>query len=578
MINAIKGRYTVIISVIGILVLPFFLMPSFFTIIVYLLVALLADIAYRPNSRILSSLLLPVLSSGLAFTLNTLNLDLASKKLQTCTLIALITLLFSNNKIYKKNHLNIKPDLINFFKFSILPVGVFLMTFVICGISILNRFMGGDSRNTSLTIKNILKNGYITPEQQSNYPSNYLFLNATVVETLESSATIHRYLLALLIVFVFCFFLILVSLGNLAEYLTLGRFQSSILSLFVLTPPILGFVIVNGFWTALWAIVLLISFFTNVFIFFGKKIIPPRSFLLVFVILSYHAWALLPPLLILVTLYCEYLRVKNKSASINIRDLIWPTLLLLYTFLSTLTNYPSNVSPIDVVVADGGIQSLSIAFLFLVFLLSFFLIRDNSEFKAVFWIVGSFLVISYLIIGSLRLPNTFAGYYNIKLFWIVYFSFVPILLAILFVKFSKDHFFFSKIYITTVFLLVANVSGLSLSSSLSILTKEEGLRIETIQILSSLSDSTPAIFWQFDDPPKDRVASFWSSFISNGASDRIYFNQIAVWAYSQTGREEDLCNVVRLEPSLTIFTRYPDSVKEVLTRMCPAESLGVIVR
>jgi hypothetical protein len=263
---------------------------------------------------------------------------------------------------------------------------------------------------------------------------------------------------------------------------------------------------------------------------------------------------------------------------VSIKDLTWPILLLLYSFLSTLTSYPSNTSPLEIVIAEGGIQNLSITFLLLVFLLSFFLIREYSEFKTVFWAIGSFLVISFLAIGSLRLPNTFAGYYNIKLFWIVYFSFAPILLAILFLRLSKDRFFFSKLYVPTVFLLVANLSGLSLSSSFSILAKEEGIRNETIQILSNLSESTPAIFWQFDDPPKDRVASFWSSFLSNGASDRIYFNQIAVWAYSQTGREEDLCTVVRLEPSLTIFTRYPSSVKEVLARMCPSESLSVIVR
>ena len=124
MIKVAKSGYAVPISVIAILVVPFFVMPSFLALITYLLIAVLADIAFRPKSEVLSSLLLPIVSSGTAFTLNTLNLDFTSKKLQACTLVALIALLFMNNKIYARKPDNQNLDLANFLKFSILPVGV----------------------------------------------------------------------------------------------------------------------------------------------------------------------------------------------------------------------------------------------------------------------------------------------------------------------------------------------------------------------------------------------------------------------------------------------------------------------
>jgi hypothetical protein len=164
------------IALIAFLVLPFFLIPSFFAIVIYLVIALLADIAYRPKSRILSSLLLPIVGSGIAFGLNSLNLGLPTKNLEFCTLVALISLLFFNNKINVKDNRNQKTDLLNFAKISILPVGLVSLSFAMRGTSLLNNFMGGDSRNTSLAVKNIFENGYITPEQQSSYPSNFLFL------------------------------------------------------------------------------------------------------------------------------------------------------------------------------------------------------------------------------------------------------------------------------------------------------------------------------------------------------------------------------------------------------------------
>ena len=570
--------YAVPVSVIAFLVLSFFLMPSFFALIIYLLSALLADIAYRPKSRILSSLLLPLVSSGIAFLLNILSIDTSYKRLEMCTLVALIFLLFTNNRIISKDKRDQKLDLVNYLRISILPVGVLLMSFATSGVSLLNNFMGGDSRNTSLAVKNIVSNGYITAEQQSNYPSNYLFLNATVVETLQGTSTIHRYLISLFVVFVFCTLLILIAFGHLSDFLNLGSYQRSILSLFVLTPPTLGFVIANGFWTALWAMVILIGLFANLFIFFEEKTIPPRSFLFIFILLSYHAWALLPPLVILITLFCEYLRATRKKWSIELRDLIGPFILFAYTILSVSNNDSTSISPLDIVIKEGGIQNLSITFLLLLFLLSIFLVSDHRQFTIIYLIVGFFLLTSFIMIGWLRLPNAFAGYYNLKLFWIVYFSFIPILLALFFKKISSQHLRFSKLYVLSVFLLITNLSGLSLSTSYSILVKGDGIKNETVQVLAGLRDDTPAIFWQFDGPPKDRIGSFWSSFLSNKPSNQTTFNQIAVWAYSQTGREEDLCNVVRLEPKVTIFTRYPSSVQEVLNRMCPQDALNVNVR
>ena len=566
------------IALIAFLVLPFFLIPSFFAIVIYLVIALLADIAYRPKSRILSSLLLPIVGSGIAFGLNSLNLGLPTKNLEFCTLVALISLLFFNNKINVKDNRNQKTDLLNFAKISILPVGLLSLSFAMRGTSLLNNFMGGDSRNTSLAVKNIFENGYITPEQQSNYPSNFLFLNATVVEALQGSSTIHRYLISLFVVFVFCIMLILLSLGRLSDFLNLGSYRRLILSLFVLTPPVLGFVVANGFWTALWAMVILTGLFTNLLIYFEEKVVPPRSFLLIFLLLSYHAWALLTPLVILISLYCEYLRIVRKGWSLDLRGLIGPFMLSSYTLLTVAHNSSAVPTPLEIVTKDGGIQNLSITFLLLLFLLSFYLVRDYPQYTVIYWIVGFFLSVSFLTIGWLRLPNTFAGYYNVKLFWIVYFSFIPILLVLFFKKVSPDQVRFPNLYILSVFLLTANLSGLSLSTSQSILVDNDGIKSETVQVLSDLKDDTPAIFWQFDDPPKDRVGTFWSSFLSNKASDQTTFNQIAVWAYSQTGREEDLCNIVRLEPGVTIFTRYPGSVKEVLTRMCPEVALNVIVR
>ena len=560
------------------LILAFLVLPSFLALMIFLLTALVADLAYRPRSRILSSILLPIVSSGFAFILNLMNIDSISKRLLLSTLAALVLLLYLNNRIYSAEHQDQKLKLASYFRFSILPLGIVSISFINDANSFLNRFMGGDSRNVSLLVKNIFENGYISPEQQSNYPSNYLFISAVVVESLEGSATIIRYVMSLFVIFIFCTLLILIPLGRFSEYLKLGLFQKAILSLFVLTPPILGFILVNGFWTALWGIVLLIGFFTNLYIFFAENTIPPRSFLLIYILISYHAWALLPPLLLIIAIYCEYRRVLSQGWSVNMRELIAPLTLLSYTGLSMQTHKSFNNSPLDIVIMDGGIQSLPIFFLLLLFLISLLLLQGKSEFKIISVLVLFFLVASFSAIGLLRAPNSFAGYYNIKLFWIVYFSFTPILLALFLNKITRKDVLFPKLYVFFVFVFFASTSGLSLTTSASILSKHGGLRSEVIQILGEMKEGTPAIFWQFDDPPRDRIGSFWSSFLSNSANDQINFNQIAAWAYTQTGREEDLCNIVKLEPSLLIITRYPDAIKEVLSRVCPVESLNVTIR
>ena len=95
-----KEKNALSATIVGILVLSTFLIPSFYALVIYLSVALFVDVTFKAKSRIFTSLLLPILSSALAFVAHKIDLDFTSKTLQACTLIALTTLLLSNNKIF----------------------------------------------------------------------------------------------------------------------------------------------------------------------------------------------------------------------------------------------------------------------------------------------------------------------------------------------------------------------------------------------------------------------------------------------------------------------------------------------
>jgi hypothetical protein len=176
----------------------------------------------------------------------------------------------------------------------------------------------------------------------------------------------------------------------------------------------------------------------------------------------------------------------------------------------------------------------------------------------------------YLAIGLIRQPQAFDGYYNIKLFWIVAFSTFPLILALVA---TLKEFSTSKVkgitLLTLIIGLVSTTSSLYPVPSTAYILGFNKISPSILKSFDGLPSDGDYVFWFFKDPPTDRIGTFWLSFRNNPVGNSIDFNNVAAWAYGQTGRTADLCQVIEKNPEITIISRFPQTINTEIEGVCP---------
>jgi hypothetical protein len=523
------------------------------------------DLYGRHRFGVPSVLLLPVVSSffsgfiGLVFDVNpTLTIKIGF------TLGTLFVLLFNNGVgTSQTNGLQIKVQK----RFLIYLVPSFIFIFFASKQStwLISRFMEGDSRNHALLIENIVENGYVTPSQQGYYPSGYLFMNAVGHNSNFVSSVVLNSVYGIITGFIVCTFSILVSLHKLSNFLELKNYQSIVVSVSIFSPPILGFIFFNGFWSAYWAFAILIQ--VNVLILTSIGDVPKYRThigLMCLILLSYQAWALITPtVLVLALIYF----IRDRKVSLQLNDVILLVILLSHLSIGFISFNPAGRSLLEMIKLDGGIQNLDFVLVCTLFTFFMWLIMPVSGFRVYYIAQAILATLFYLLIGSIRLPNSFDGYYNIKLIWILFFSLVPVLVALFFKHFSSSPGKLAVGFLTGS--LILNLSGVSTLSTISFISGRSGLNSDQVNTLKQLTSEDIAAFWYFTSPPTDRLATFWSSYATNLKGDTIVFNEVATWAYGQTGTEQDFCNLLKMQPKLRVITKFPEAVDIIVEKYCP---------
>lgn len=523
------------------------------------------DLYGRHRFGVPSVLLLPVVSSffsgfvGLVLGVNpTLNIKIGF------ALGAFFLLLFNNGVgTSQTNDLQIKIQ--KSFSIYLIPLLIFIFFASKQSTWLISRFMEGDSRNHALLIENIVEKGFVTPSQQGYYPSGYLFMNAVGVNANFVSSVVLNSVYGIITGFIVCTLAILVSLHKLSNFLELKNYQSFVVSVAIFSPPILGFIFFNGFWSAYWAFAILIQ--VNVLILTSISDVPKNRThigLMCLILLSYQAWALITPTVIVLALIYF---IRDRKISLQLNDVILLGLLLIHLSIGFISFNPAGRSLLEMIKLDGGIQNLDFVLVCTLYTFFMWLIMSVISFRIYYVAQAILAILFYLLIGSIRLPNSFDGYYNIKLIWILLFSLTPILFA-LFIK----HFRSSPGKLAVGFLtgaLILNLSGVSTLSTISFVTGRSGLNSDQVNALKQLTAEDTAAFWYFTSPPTDRLATFWSSYATNPKGDTIVFNEVATWAYGQTGTEQDFCNLLKMQPKLRVITKLPNAVDIIVEKYCP---------
>jgi len=133
-------------------------------------------------------------------------------------------------------------------------------------------------------------------------------------------------------------------------------------------------------------------------------------------------------------------------------------------------------------------------------------------------------------------------------------------------------------FIITSLIVFASSTAISQASVFSILSGKTGIPEQQLVTLTHIPKKETSIFWFYQNPPIDRLATFWSAFLTNPTSDEIVFSPIAAWAYGQTSQNTDLCAAIKMQPGLNVYTKFPDTIATVVNESCPELSENYQVR
>jgi hypothetical protein len=564
--------YNFPISILVLVSLTFLVAPKIAKIPLVLLLFFTFDSIFDSKLRVPSILLLPVFGSLFAFLFHVVLPLNPVDNINFSLFAATVWLLFYNNCILNISFQIVIKKVSGLVKMT-LPISIlFIFLIVNEGREFLTRFMNGDARNVSLAVHNIVVNGYIPREMQGFYPSNFYFLNAASVVNNNSTNPLTPYLWGLALGFLACVFVIISMLYKLIVNLELNYYIGLLILCTPFFPQLLGFSLINGFSTGMWAIALLITLSINMhFISQDMKTVQVWS-LLIYLILGIHIWAgILPVVFGSLVLLLFQLRKKLDWAN-QFFNIFVIFCLFVYTIASFENVKPANLSPLDLLRADGGIQKLNISFLLLLIILLLFMIRKRTIVVSIITFQLAIALTLYVVIGILRLPQSFDGYFNTKIFWIVFFSSFPLILSLIA---SRDDFqkggFKRGGLLFVIAGLMANTSGIPLVSSTAYILGANTINPQILTSFDELNEKEDYVFWFYTDPPTDRIGTFWLSFRTNPIGNTINFNKIAVWAYGQTGRTEDLCSVISNNSQLNIITKFPQTVGVEISRICPEE-------
>jgi len=464
----------------------------------------------------------------------------------------------------------------------IVPSAIFLLSFMKSQDQLMAIFMSGDSRNHSLLIRNIVKTGFVSNDQQAFYPSYYFHIAGTIANGIGVNSPIKSSVIGLIIGYIFACLAIVFSLARLSELYKLSTNRCILIGIPLATSTYWGFILMHGFYSAAWGLAVLIPAYVNLFTSNQKtrsQIFLEGSF---FALLAYHAWALLPPLILLPYLISGILMSGKKSRP-SIKYVL--PLIFFTVFSYVKVNHEGSLERvITLLKTDGGISDISFTTAFAIFLLLILILKANkaSELGLAFAAVFVATLIMFLTIGFLRRSTgTFVGYYNQKLLWIITAAVIPILVIALIslVDLKLISGFSVPLLISAIILFSTSLTPLQNITLKLQATKWSGPSPNIVEKVFSLDNSLFSgkriIFWYFEDPGNDRIGTFWSSSLSNEVHSALKFNEIAAWAYSETGQVVELCSVLSNSERTLIVTRNKSQILIGLNNEC-AEKVNLV--
>lgn len=521
-----------------------------FTLAVLILVDLAQDHTFP---RIL--ILMPLLAALSNITHDlVLSFSLASVPL-------LLSAFFGNNAITLRF---IRPYLL-----LALPTLIFLFLAVRRGTAGLSIFMNGDGRNHVLLMRNVILNGFVTNEQQANYPSHTYLLPAAIAKSQDAPLSTLTNVLSLGVGYTVAIFLMINLLYRLARNIGISNnLQFIVLGICIPSSGILGFVLANGFYTTLWGIAVLLTLQLATMNFSYHSVLKQLSICVIYSNLLYGTWALLAPIPILIFFMSL---MSGRKWVINRYDLVYVVLGMIYScysiFPAFFTSTETNI--FEVLRLDGGITPINTPIAILLWIFVMFAVK-NGDLKRNLVAIAALMILVYSIVGFARLQNnqSFSGYYNQKIIWIGTASVLPIAIGFLLtsIPMKRKNEIASTVLASLV--MMGSMSSYQFTQIKMAIFDWGGPSGLVASKVFETDSSEPKIFWYFQDPGNDRLGTFWASLQGNPIGDKINFSKIAVWAYGQTGRPEDLCAILAVEPDLKIITLDKTGVRRAI-ESCP---------
>jgi len=464
----------------------------------------------------------------------------------------------------------------------LLPTTLFLLSFASSKASFLSIFMSGDTRNHTLLIRNIVNEGFVTNAQQAFYPSYYFHIAAVVANGIGLEKPITSTLLGIIIGYVFAILIIVFSISKLMDHFEIPKRYGFLLGLPIATSTVLGFILMHGFYSAAWGLAVVIVSYTFLFNSLSKsriELILQGAF---FALLSYHAWALLVPLVLLPYLAMA-LRKNLPSRPVPLRLIFMYMSFLAFSYLSV--EHQGSVSRVFTLLkTDGGISDISFSTSIAVFIVLFVVLTKLERNSVALSLLTVFILTwsMFITIGILRRTNTtFIGYYNQKLLWIFSAAIIQILVIVTLVLLRRNEKSNFRIFalLTSMILFTVNLTPLQNITLQLQLTNWSGpnpsVSEKVLEMDGNAFMGERVIFWYYSDPGNDRIGTFWASTFSNKIANTLEFNDIAAWAYSQTGQVSDLCSVLSETQQTFIVTSNSPQVLSSVDGLCPAKKLSI---
>ena len=463
-----------------------------------------------------------------------------------------------------------------------LPTIAFLLCFSSSMANIMSIFMSGDTRNHTLLIRNIVNEGFITNAQQAFYPSYYFHIAAVVANGIGMDQPVTSTLLGIFVGYVVAILIIIFSISKLMEHFAIPNSYGVFLGLPIATSTVLGFILMHGFYSAAWGLSVLIVSYTLLFKSLSKsriELVLQGSF---FALLSYHAWALLTPLVLLPYLVIA-LKKNRPIKPVPVKLFLVYFSFLVFSYVSVEHQGGLN-RVVTLLRTDGGISDISFSISIAVFIL-LFVILAKLEMKDVALSMLAVFVLTwtmFIIIGILRRTNgTFIGYYNQKLLWIFTAAIIQILVIVAAVVLKPNIKSTAgvSVLIASLILFTVNLTPLQNTTLQLQLTNWSAPNPSVSKKVLNLDGPTFAnkrvIFWYYSDPGNDRIGTFWSSSFSNKVANTLEFNDIAAWAYSQTGQVSDLCSILSDVQDSYIVTKNAPQVLNGVNELCPTKMKNI---